>query len=105
MSAFIVPMGSLPSISSINQVQAGGQAAGTNNTSLQFADVLQGAMQQLDSSAAASQSGLLDMALGQSDDLHTAPIAALKANAAVNYTSGLVSAAIRAYNDLIKMQI
>lgn len=48
---------------------------------------------------------MLDLAVGGSDDLHTGAIAAVKASAAVNYTSSLVSKAISAYNELLRMQI
>lgn len=104
MSNFIVPMSSLPSITSLTEAK---QPNVLNNVSgnIPFSDYLSDALQNVVSTTADTQSGMLDLALGDTDDLHTGAIEAVKTTTAVNYATSLVSKAIQSYNEIIRMQI
>ena len=104
MSNYIVPLSSLPSISSI--ADAGAKpAAGAKLEGLPFADILQNAVENIGGTAEQSRASLYDLAVGGSDDLHTGAINALKHSTAVSYASGMASSAIRAYNELMRMSV
>ncbi len=103
MSMFIVPMASLPSLSSLSEPQAA--LPTTQGSSASFSDFLGDAIQDLQATSVDSQATMYDLALGGSDDLHTGALAAVKASTSVNFTSSLISAAISSYNDLMRMQI
>ncbi len=103
MSMFIVPMSSLPSISSLSN--EGIQVAPTQGNGASFADFFESAVQDLAVAGAESQATMYDLALGGSDDLHNGAIAAVKSSTSINFTSSLISAAIGSYNELMRMQI
>ncbi len=103
MSQFIVPISSLPSITSVADKNVAGSVSG--EASIPFdnllTDALNNAMQAQESSSAAAY----DLAVGGSDDLHTGAVEALKYSTAISYATGIASSAIQAYNELIRMQI
>lgn len=105
MSNFIVPMGNLPSISSIGNTQASKQGVVGKSDGGDFSNLLQTAFDNLSSTGVTAQDTMMDLAVGGSDDLHTGAIAAVKSSTAINFTSSLVSSAIKAYNDLMRMSI
>ncbi len=108
MADFIIPMSSLPGISSLTGTTGVGNVQGQQNGTgdgASFADVLQSALDNVGSTGEVSQDTMMNLALGGSDDLHTGAIAAVKSNTAVNYAASLVSTAINAYNQLMSMQI
>ncbi len=106
MSNFIVPISSLPTISSLSSTQgkaAAGQASdGITGT---FSDMLSDAVQQLETTRDTASASTYDLAVGGSDDLHTGAINSVKYSTAVSYVSGITSAAISAYNELMRMSI
>lgn len=105
MSDFIIPIQSMPTISSITE-KGGSTGAGKLNTGeLPFADVLQNAIQAVGEGSGNSQSSMYDLAVGGTDDLHTGAVDALKYNTAVSYAAGITSSVIRAYNELMRMSI
>lgn len=105
MSDFIVPMGGLPSISSLGNTQAAKLGTTQGKEGADFSNMLQTAFDNLSSTGVNAQDTMLDLATGGSDDLHTGAIASIKSSTAINYTSSLVSSAIKAYNDLMRMSI
>ncbi len=105
MSNFIVPMTSLPSVGSLSSLQ-GQQNMQTNSVGTgSFEDLLQTALQNVGTTSEVSDGTMLDLAVGGSDDLHTGAIASVKSSVSVSFASNLTSAAIRAYNELMRMQI
>ncbi len=106
MSSFIVPLSTLPTISSITDVQGkqglAKQAAGEG---VPFADLLQNAFQNLAQTGETSRAGMYNLATSATDDLHTGTVDALKYSTAVSYASGLASSAINAYNELMRISI
>lgn len=105
MSDFIVPVGSLPTISSIGDTQTKQNAQNVAGNNLPFANILSDAIQNLQGTSETSQTNMYSLAVGGSDDMHTGAIDAVKNGVAVSYASGLTSAAIRAYNELMRMQV
>lgn len=105
MSQFIVPIGSLPSISSLSDLQAANAARNTGGTGMPFADFLQNAIEDMSVTNQESQASMQDLALGGSDDLHTGALAALKSTTAMSYTAGLVSAVITSYKEIMQTQL
>lgn len=103
MSNFIVPLSSLPPVSSIAD-KAAGQAASAGS-SVPFSNILQTAVDNMAQAGAQSQESMYNLAMNSSDDLHSGAIDMLKNTTAISYTSSVVNAAIRAYNELIRMQI
>ena len=105
MSNFIVPMSSLPSISSISSLQNQQSSPKIGQVGAPFADLLQEAIANVAQTRQTTQTDMLGLALGSTDDFHNGSIAAVKSAAAVDFASGLVSTAIRSYNELMRMQI
>lgn len=103
MSNFIVPISSLPTISSIEKPAAAKATQAAE--SLPFMNYLQDAIQNMEASRENSQASTYNLAVGNSDDLHTGAIDSLKYSTAVNFASGLTSSVIRAYNELVRMQL
>lgn len=103
MSNFIVPISSLPTVSSISDKKS--TLSKGDNAGLPFEDILKDAVQTLAETGDQSSENMYSLAVGANDDLHTQAIEAVKYSTAVSYTSGLVSSAIRAYNELMRMQI
>lgn len=108
MSDFIVPLGSLPSIGSIGSIGTGDTTAtgGTDGTSnIPFSEILQQAMGDMIGTNSTSEESMYGLALGGDDDLHTGAIASVKASTSINYTSGLVSSAVKAYQELMRISL
>lgn len=99
MSMFIVPITPLtisPEINpknSVNETNAGG-----------FQDIFQDIITQAKETQAVSEQDSLNLALGQTDDLHTIMINAEKAAIALELTVQVTSKAISAYNEIMRMQ-
>ncbi len=103
MSNFIVPLSSLPPVASI-----GGKDAAAKPNALEgmpFADLLKGAMEDITATGEQSKASLYNLAVGGSDDLHTGAIDALRSSTAISYASGIASSVVRAYSELMRMQI
>ncbi|MGD9560509.1 MAG: flagellar hook-basal body complex protein FliE [Oscillospiraceae bacterium] len=105
MSNFIVPLSNLPTISSITDVKGRPGTGGEALTDLPFADVLQNALQNVAGTGEVSQGNMYSLAMGGTDDLHTGAVDAVKYATAVSFASSLTSSAIRAYNQLMQMQV
>ena len=107
MSSFIVPMSSLPSLSSISGTAGTQQPAPQKalGNQVPFADFLQQAVENMGQTSEAAKATMYDLALGQTDDLHTGALTAIKSSTAINFTSSLVSTAIRSYKELMQMQV
>lgn len=105
MSEFIIPMGSLPSITSLSDIKQGQGLQDALKNNIPFADYLQDALSNVAETTAASESGMEDLAFGATDDLHTGSIQAVKTSTAVSYATALISRAIASYNEIIRMQI
>ena len=105
MSNFIVPMGSLPSISSLSSLPSLQKTQDGAADGADFAGILQRAFESVDETGATSQATMMNLALGASDDLHTGAIAAVKSSTAINFASSLVSTAISSYKELMAMQV
>lgn len=105
MSSFIIPMASLPSISSLPSIQSGSNAQNAGNSGAPFAQLLQQAIENVGETQGASAQNRVGLALGTNDDMHTGAIASVKTSAAINFTSSLASAAIRSYNEIMRMQV
>lgn len=105
MSAFIIPMGNLPSLQSLQQVSKQQETQTAGHAGMPFGNLLENAMNNLAETGEVNQQNIYSLAMGQNDDLHTGSIAALKSSVAVNFASSLTSSAIKAYNELMRMQI
>lgn len=106
MSNFIIPMSSLPTISSVTDLKgkdslAGGAVGG----SVPFADMLQKAFDDMSTTGAQSSENRYNLALGNSDDMHTTAIDSLKYSTAVSFASGVTRSVVNAYNELLRMNI
>lgn len=108
MSNFIIPLSSLPTVSSITDLQ-GKQGIGTGSklaeSGVPFADMLQNAMSELTQAGEVSSQNMYNLATGQNDDLHTGAIDSLKYSTAVSYVSGLTRSVVNSYNELMRMSI
>lgn len=104
MSNFIIPMSSLPSISSITDLQGkqGGKIGASGDG---FAGMLQNAMGDLVKGSETTSKSMYDLAVGANDDLHTGAIESLKYSASVSYVSGVTRAVINSYNELMRMAL
>ena len=99
MSMFIVPITPLsinteikPSIAT-NEAGAGG-----------FQDIFQDIITQAKETQAVANQDSLNLAMGQTDDLHNIMINAEKAAIALELTVQVTNKAISAYNEIMRMQ-
>lgn len=101
---FIIPLSQVQSIfpAGEQQAAAGASPAGAN---VPFVNMLKDAMQTVEETRAIASEDSVNLALGQTDDLHTMQINSVKAATAVEFTVGLASRALSAYNEIIRMQI
>lgn len=99
---YIVPISQLPTIEEAAKAKTG---AGAGGQGLPFSNVLSDAMRNLQETQAESQRYSYELAMGDVDDLHNMQIASMKAATAVEFTAGLASRALTAYNEIIRMQI
>lgn len=105
---FIVPLSQISTIFPTGEVSSSPQnpaAPGGAVASVPFASMLKDAMQTVEETRAVSSQNSVDLALGNMDDLHTMQIASTKASTAVEFTVGLASRALSAYNEILRMQI
>ena len=102
MSQFIVLIQSMPTIASLTETKA---AQASVAEGLPFADVLQGAIENLNTASTNSQQSMQTLAVGGNDDLHSGAIDVLKSSTATSFTTGVVSSVVRAYNELLRMSI
>ncbi len=101
---FIVPISKMPSISSVAGT-AESQQATQDGSSVPFADIFQGIIEQQQEAQAISQQDAIDLAFGNIDDLHTVTINSERSAAALELTVQMTSRALAAYNEIIRMQI
>ena len=99
MSMFIVPITPLNITSEINPKPS---ITHTNTTG--FQDIFQDIITQAKETQAISDQDSLNLALGQTDDLHNVMINAEKAAIALELTVQVTSKAINAYNEIMRMQ-
>lgn len=102
---YIVPLSHLPSITPLEQTQKTTPAAAAGSSVPVFGDILKDAMQNMQETQAASKQDSYNLALGNTDDLHTIQINSMKASAAVELTAGLTSRAINAYKEILQTQL
>lgn len=70
-----------------------------------FANILQSAVDQINETELAAQAANEAVLTGESDDLHTAVIAAQKAEIAVSYAAEIRNRMLEAYDKIMNMQI
>lgn len=98
---FIVPIAQMPSISELQAVP-NMQASGP---SIPFAQVFEGALNNLKEAQAVSNIDAYNLAMGNVDDLHTVVINSEKAATALELTVQLTTRVVGAYNDIMRMQV
>ena len=101
---FIIPLSQVSSLFPTGEAQGAAGATQTQAT-VPFADMLKDAMRTMQETRAVANEDSVNLALGQTDDLHTMQINSVKAATAVEFTTGLASRALSAYNEIIRMQI
>lgn len=103
MSNFIVPLSSLPPVASIDQKAKA--SAATAGGDIPFAGFLEDAIKNVMETNQDASATTYDLAMGNNDDLHTGAVNSLKYSTAVSFASSVTSAVVRAYNELIRMQV
>ena len=102
---YIVPipqMSSLSTLESVTQNSGDTQASGAK---LPFSEVIKDAYSNLSELSETASNDAFNLALGQTDDLHTIMINAEKAAVALELTVQLTAKALNAYNEIMRMQI
>lgn len=97
---FIVPLSQLPSVFPQEAPQSQ-----TQKSSVPFVDMLRDSYLNMQEMRATADQDSVDLALGNTDNLHTMGINATKAAAATTFTAQLATRAITAYNEIIRMQV
>ncbi|MEG1953466.1 MAG: flagellar hook-basal body complex protein FliE [Hydrogenoanaerobacterium sp.] len=101
---FIVPISPLKPLSPLSEVSAPKQQSGLSS-GVPFADVLKGALKNMEATQAVAQRDSMNVALGNMDDLHTMQINATKAETAASVAVGLTGKVLSVYNEILRMQI
>lgn len=100
---FIVPISELQPIASISERGAVNNSAPAMGKS--FDSILKSAVKNLEEVQAVSDKDAIDLALGNSDDLHTIQINTMKATAAIELTTSVTSKVLSAYKEITNMQL
>lgn len=103
---FIVPVSQLNPAMTIEELKNKAEVqadAGNNETS--FENLLSQAMDNVRETQEVAAKDSYDLAMGNSDDLHTIMINSAKATAAVEMATQLTSRVISAYKEISQMQI
>lgn len=98
---FIVPLNSSASLFPTNP----GSNAEKTSPASGFSEVLGNAVKTLEETQSVSDRDSLELSMGNSDDLHTIQLNTMRATAAVELTTGVVSKAITAYKEITNMQV
>jgi flagellar hook-basal body complex protein FliE len=102
---FIVPISQMPPVSSLQEASKINPASAPAYAEIPFSDVFKDAVGNLQESQKTSAEDALDLALGNSDDLHTVMINSEIAATALELTVQLKSRAVNAYNEIMRMQV
>ncbi|WP_066366977.1 flagellar hook-basal body complex protein FliE [Neobacillus fumarioli] len=81
------------------------QKVQTSNSNTSFANVLQGYLQNVDSTVKQADDLTTKLAAGEVDNLHDVMIASEKAKLALELTVTMRDKAVEAYQDIMRMQI
>lgn len=100
---FIVPISELQPIASISERGAVNNSVPAMGKS--FDSILKSAVKNLEEVQAVSDKDAIDLALGNSDDLHTIQINTMKATAAIELTTSVTSKVLSAYKEITNMQL
>lgn len=100
---YIVPLTGLEPVRSMTEPTAAPSAA--QSAGIPFAQSLANAMKNLEQTQQVSQNDAYQLALGNTDDLHTMQINSIKSTAAVEMAVGATSRVLSAYNEVMRMQI
>lgn len=100
---FIVPLSGMAPLQSVAQPKEA--AASASTAGVPFADVLSNAMRNMQQTQTVSEQDAYELALGQTDDLHTLQINSVKSMAAVEMAVGATSRVLSAYNEIMRLQI
>jgi flagellar hook-basal body complex protein FliE len=95
-------------INSINDIFSAAQKAARANETEEkesFSNILSDAVDYIEETEAESDAASQALLTGESDDIHTALIAAQKAEIAVSYAVQIRNKMIEAYNDIMNMQV
>lgn len=99
---FIVPITRMDPVAAFDgQEKAAEQPKG----SLPFADVLQGAVKNLEEAQAQSQEDAYNLAMGNVDNLAGLMINSAKVETALTMTVQLTSRAVNSYKEIMQMQV
>lgn len=96
----------LSSISSvINSAQSVSSAGSVQQIGSSFSNILSEALDYVNETEAESKAANEALLTGESDDIHTALIAAEKAEIAVSYAVEIRNRVVEAYNSIMDMQL
>ncbi|NLM62233.1 MAG: flagellar hook-basal body complex protein FliE [Clostridiales bacterium] len=96
----------MPPVSSLGAVTPKSESSSTTSkTELPFSEVIREAYRNLTEQQEIAAMDAFELALGETDDLHTLMINAEKASIALELTVQLTSKALNAYNEIMRMQI
>ena len=80
-------------------------SATTENTGTSFSELLKSALDQVDETVEANQTGTLELLSGQSTDIHTSLIEAQKAELTLNLAVQVRNKVVDAYKEIMNMQM
>lgn len=104
---FIVPITPMTLTTEIAKTSGIENSKPTTSTSgsLPFSQVFQQAIDNVKETQAIADQDAYNLAMGNTDDLHTVMINSAKAVTALELTTQLTSKAVNAYNEIMRMQI
>jgi len=96
----------LSSISNaVSSIQSIAKTGNTTQSENGFSNILSEAIDNIDETEAAEQAANDALLTGESDDIHTALIAAQKAEIAVSYAVEIRNKIIESYDKILNMQV
>lgn len=103
---YIVPITQMTSVSTMEAVsRQASEKAQASGVKLPFSEIIKYAYNNLSVASEATPQDAINLALGQTDDLHNIMINAEKAAVALELTVQLTAKALNAYNEIMRMQI
>lgn len=103
---YMIPFSQLPSIFPSQQSDVEPSSAiGKSRANVPFVDMLRDSLANMQELRGIADQDSVDLALGNTEDLHTLGINAAKASVATTFTTQVATRALNAYNEILRMQV
>ena len=102
---FIVPLDRMKSIAELKSIAPAQQNENPIGTQMPFKDIFAQAVEQIKATDAVQKQDSINLAMGNTDDLHNIIINMNKAQMAIDYASEIRNKVLDSYNEVMRMNV